>query len=146
MKKLLYRKLYSLYQSSYLLFSTKNGPQNDQNLNNGIFDLESFFSLGAFTGYPVLPGVSASLSDGKREYREKQMITAMVMQSSSEHDLQKWLGGVAHMHGLFTFSAHAHKHLSAKASSISPLGATARWLRGQTLSATLLLVPRKVPQ
>ena len=50
------------------------------------------FSLGAFTGYPVLPGVSASLSDGKREYREKQMIIAMVAQSSSEHDLQKLLG------------------------------------------------------
>ena len=27
---------------------------------------------------------------------------------------QKWLGGVAHMHGLFTFSAHPHKHLSAR--------------------------------
>ena len=51
-----------------------------------------FFALGAFTGYPVLPGVSASLSDGEREYREKQMIIAMVTQSSSEHDLQKLLG------------------------------------------------------
>ena len=50
------------------------------------------FSLGAFTGYPVLPGVSASLSDGKREYRGKQMSIAMVTQSSSEHDLQKLLG------------------------------------------------------
>ena len=84
--------MYSLYQSSYLLFSTKNGRQNGRNLKNAIFDLESFFSLGAFTGYPVLPGVSASLSDGKREYREKQMIIAMVTQSSSEHDLQKLLG------------------------------------------------------
>ena len=28
------------------------------------------FSLGVFTGYPVLPGVSAPLSDGDREYRE----------------------------------------------------------------------------
>ena len=93
MKNLLYQKLYNLYQSSDLLFSTKNGPQNDQNLKNAIFDLESKkISLGAFTGYPVLPGVSASLSDGKREYREKQMIIAMVTQSSSEHDLQKWLG------------------------------------------------------
>ena len=85
--------MYSLYQSSYLLFSTKNGRQKGRNLKNAIFDLESrYFSLGAFTGYPVLPGVSASLSDGKREYREKQMIIAMVTQSSSEHDLQKWLG------------------------------------------------------
>ena len=50
------------------------------------------FALGAFTGYPVLPGVSAPLSDGDREYREKQMIIAMVTQSSGEHDLQKWLG------------------------------------------------------
>ena len=43
------------------------------------------FALGAFTGYPVLPGVSAPLSDGDREYREKQMIVAMVAHSSSEH-------------------------------------------------------------
>ena len=46
------------------------------------------FALGAFTGYPVLPGVSAPLSDGDREYREKQMIVAMVAHSSSEHQLQ----------------------------------------------------------
>ena len=58
------------------------------NFRSGI----KIFALGAFTGYPVLPGVSAPLSDGDREYREKQMIIAMVTQSSSEHDLQKWLG------------------------------------------------------
>ena len=91
-KKLLYQNVYSLYQSSYLLFSTKNGPQNDHTLKNVIFDVESIFALGAFTGYPVLPGVSASLSDGEREYREKQIIIAMVTQSSSEHQLQTWLG------------------------------------------------------
>ena len=46
------------------------------------------FALGAFTGYPVLPGVSAPLSDGDREYIEKQMIMAMVTRSWSEHYLQ----------------------------------------------------------
>ena len=40
------------------------------NFRSGI----KIFALGAFTGYPVLPGVSAPLSDGDREYREKQMI------------------------------------------------------------------------
>ena len=42
-KKLLYQNVYSLYQSSYLLFSTKNGRQNGRNLKNAIFDLESKF-------------------------------------------------------------------------------------------------------
>ena len=42
-KKLLYQNVYSLYQSSYLLFSTKNGRQNGRNLKNAIFDLESIF-------------------------------------------------------------------------------------------------------
>ena len=42
-KKLLYQNVYSLYQSSYLLFSTKNGRQNGRNLKNVIFDLESKF-------------------------------------------------------------------------------------------------------
>jgi len=46
------------------------------NFRSGI----KIFALGAFTGYPVLPGVSAPLSDGDREYREKQMIIATVCQ------------------------------------------------------------------
>ena len=67
--------------------SNQKHPQNakkkrqKRNFRPGI----KFFALGAFTGYPVLPGVSASLSDGEREYREKQMIIAKVTHSSSEH-------------------------------------------------------------
>ena len=59
-----------------------------ERLNNEKHNFRSgikIFALGAFTGYPVLPGVSAPLSDGDREYREEQMIIAMVTQSSSEH-------------------------------------------------------------
>ena len=68
------------------------------------------FALGAFTGYPVLPGVSASLSDGKREYREKQMIIAMVAHSSSEHQLQTQsdCGCCTHAWSFSFFRAHTN--------------------------------------
>ena len=62
------------------------------------------FALGAFTGYPVLPDVSAPLSDGDREYREKQMIVAMV--GADINYKLKVTVGAACMHGLFPFSAH----------------------------------------
>ena len=88
----LYQNVYTPYQRFYKTFSTKNMPKTFKNEKHHFRSGIKIFALGAFTGYPVLPGVSASLSDGEREYREKQIIIAMVTQSSSEHDLQKLLG------------------------------------------------------
>ena len=71
----------------------------------------NFFSLGAFTGYPVLPGVSAPASDGDREYREKQMIIAMVAHSSSEQQLQTQSDCGCCMHAWYFSFFRAHTNI-----------------------------------
>ena len=77
--------MYTPYQRFYKTFATRNMPKTFKNEKHHFRSGIKIFALGAFSGYPVLPGVPAPLSDGEREYREKQMIVAMVAHSSSEH-------------------------------------------------------------
>ena len=83
------KRVESLPKLLLTFFDEKRAPKRSKSEKRNFRSGIKIFALGAFTGYPVLPGVSAPLSDGDREYREKQMIIAMVTQSSSEHKLQK---------------------------------------------------------
>ena len=79
------KNVQSLPKLLLTFFDEKQTPKRPKSEKRHFRSGIKIFALGAFTGYPVLPGVSAPLSDGDREYREKQMIVAMVAHSSSEH-------------------------------------------------------------
>ena len=100
------KRVHSLPEILQNFFDKKHTPKRSKmkkiHFRSGI----KVFALGAFTGYPVLPGVSTPLSDGDREYREKQMTIAMVTHSSSEHSLQTQSDFGCCMHA-WSLSAHA---------------------------------------
>ena len=99
-----------LTRDSTKLFRQKTCPKRSKMKKHHFRSGIKIFALGAFTGYPVLPGVSAPLSDGDREYREKQMIIAMVAHSSSEHQLQTQsdCGCCMHAWSFSFFRAHTN--------------------------------------